>query len=148
MSFTHNCRALLFIAVISSAWTVALSVCLSLPAQAATSTPTADAAQPNAASSYTPKRGESLDHVIKMTMKDSPLRVELLRQAFVDLNPQAFVAGNYRKLRAGAALQIPDHAQLLQASLSSHAQDPQYKQRANTYPSMAGEERRRWIRYP
>ena len=45
---------------------------------------------PAVRSTYKVETGDTLDKVIKKTMPDSPLRVDILRNAFVQQNPQAF----------------------------------------------------------
>lgn len=95
--------------------------------------------------SYTPKPGESLDSVIAKTMADSPLKIELLRQAYVESNPGAFLQGKVPRLRKNAALTVPDHEQLLKRFLPPLASGD-----AVQHPSTktSSEERRRWVQYP
>lgn len=117
----------------------------------------AQAAGPTAAASdlgtiksartYTPQAGESLDSVIRKTMVDSPLKIELLRQAYLNLNPQAFVAGNVGRLRAGVALRVPDHDQLMRATLAPQAKDTDASP-SRSGPQSGANERRDWVRYP
>ena len=54
------------------------------------SAPAAPALPPG---SYKPKPGESLDAVITKTLGDSPLKLAVLRAAFIQQNPAAFVEG-------------------------------------------------------
>ncbi len=102
---------------------------------------------------YTPKAGENLDQVIKQTMADSPLRIELLRKAVVDLNPAAFVSGNPARMRAKFTLQLPDHTQLAQTVLARQAAsndvaaaDEKHGRSGPT--SGVTDERRHWVRFP
>lgn len=101
---------------------------------------------------YEVKSGETLDQVIRKTMGDSPLKLEILRQAFIDQNPQAFTKSSPRALMAGAILQIPNHDDLMQISLSTG--------RAQAHPAKKSEsagfattdldmnERKNWVRFP
>lgn len=100
------------------------------------------------AGSYTPKPKETLDQVIQKTMAASPLKIELLRQAFIKHNPQAFMAGSQSKFKKGVSLKIPDHDQLLLETMKVHEKtaDLQAAQADNT--SGSREERRQWVRYP
>ena len=93
-----------------------------------------------AAQTYLVKPGDTLDKVISQTMGDSPLRIDLLRQAFVQQNPQAFVKGSSRVLLAGRTLVVPNHDALLR----------QYLKPRSAAASVAGDdgERKNWIRYP
>lgn len=103
-------------------------------------------AQPTPAlSTYTPKAGESLDRVIANTLADSPLKIELLRNAYVELNPSAFVQGKVPQLRKNVVLTVPNPEQLLKKFLpplpsASAAQQP------ILVPT--SEERWRWVQYP
>ncbi|MEI7537751.1 MAG: hypothetical protein WCJ76_11085 [Comamonadaceae bacterium] len=143
-------------------WTWAASVLLlgaiALPARAegAQASPAA-AANPESAQavrSYRPKAGESLDHVIKQTMPESPLRIELLRKAFVELNSQAFVGGNASRMRSKVTLQVPDSKRLARAVLGPLVEvkvsDPAAEDASNRSgpTSSVTQEGRRWVRYP
>jgi Tfp pilus assembly protein FimV len=103
--------------------------------------------QPVAAAnqSYTVLRGESLDKVIQKTMADSPLRIELLRKAFIQLNPQAFPGGQATRLRADQVLQVPDAQQLLRAVAMPLLEVTEAPRVA---PPVSAQEQRRWVRFP
>jgi pilus assembly protein FimV len=105
------------------------------------------AEQPVAAAnqSYTVLRGESLDKVIQKTMADSPLRIELLRKAFIQLNPQAFPGGQATRLRADQVLQVPDAQQLLRAVAMPLLEVTEAPRVA---PPVSAQEQRRWVRFP
>ena len=95
---------------------------------------------------YKPKPGESLDRVIANTMADSPLRIELLRQAYVESNPGAFLQGKAPQLRKNVALTVPNHEQLLTRFLPPvPIVDVAQQQPAS---GSSSEERRRWVQYP
>ena len=68
--------------------------------------------------------GDSLDKVIRATMPDSPLKIELLRTAFIQQNPQAFTKTPPRTLMAGSILTIPDHDSLVAMYLKSGKSAP------------------------
>ena len=101
------------------------------------------------AGTYLPKAGETLDQVIAKTMADSPLSTALLRQAFIDENPQAIIAGKVPKLRKGVALRIPNQDLLLRRVLASVMPPPAPTTEApvRTAPS-SPEERKRWVQFP
>ena len=94
---------------------------------------------------YKVLRGESLDKVIQKTMADSPLRVELLRNAFIELNPQAFPGGQASRMRATEPLNVPDPVQLLRAVATPLLETDDTPSAAA--PSTA-EQQRRWVRFP
>lgn len=90
-----------------------------------------------APTTYSVRTGETLDQVIRQTMGSSPLRIELLRQAFIEQNPKAFTKTSPRYLMAGAVLTIPNHDDLV-------------RQHLNAGKSASGviDERKFWVRYP
>ena len=98
---------------------------------------------------HTVAAGEGLDRVIQKTMADSPLKVELIRQAFIQLNPQAFPDGRAVRLRAGTVLQVPDAAQLLRSVLLPVLEGAEAAAVArNGIIPQAADEKRRWVRFP
>jgi len=99
------------------------------------------------ATTHTVVRGETLDRIIHKTMSDSPLKIQILRKAFVNLNPQAFVSGNVARLQAGAVLQVPDHQQLLRTFILPALGSADIPVSAENKPVNAGE-RRSWVRFP
>ena len=94
---------------------------------------------------YKVLRGESLDKVIQKTMADSPLRIELLRNAFIELNPQAFPGGQASRMRTTEPLNVPDSVQLLRA-VATPLLETEDASRAAA-PASA-EPQRRWVRFP
>jgi hypothetical protein len=79
-------------------------------------------------------------------MADSPLRIELLRQAYVESNPGAFLQGKAPQLRKNVALTVPNHEQLLKRFLPPvPIVDVAQQQPAS---GSSSEERRRWVQYP
>ncbi len=90
-----------------------------------------------APATYNVRTGETLDQVIRQTMGTSPLRIELLRQAFLDQNPKAFTKTTPRYLMAGAVLTVPNHDEL-------------WRQHLNAAKPATGviDERKFWVRYP
>lgn len=90
--------------------------------------------------------GETLDRVIQRTLRDSPFRNELLRDAFVRLNRSAFPRGTPHWLLAGSVLQVPTPADLLLQV------DPRWwpapAQGAPVTPASTASQRRDWVRYP
>lgn len=93
--------------------------------------------------------GETLDRVIARTLKDSPFRVEVLREAFVSLNRGRFPRGTPHRVAAGATLLVPTLSDVLSVV------DPQPQQPAASamvQPKSTGPtpeaDRRNWVRYP
>jgi len=142
-------------------WATAL-VCLLAAAHAHGAQPAPAAAAPAAASktqsapalaapalppgSYKPKPGESLDAVITKTLGDSPLKLAVLRAAFIQQNPAAFVEGKAPLLRKGAVLMVPDHNSLL-LSLMPPVPVPVAAMESQAAPS-PDDDRKRWVKYP
>jgi len=94
---------------------------------------------------YKALRGESLDKVIQKTMADSPLRIELLRNAFIELNPQAFPGGQASRMRATDELKVPDAVQLLRAVAMPLMET---EDAARVAAPASAEQQRRWVRFP
>ena len=94
---------------------------------------------------YKVLRGESLDKVIQKTMADSPLRIELLRNAFIELNPQAFPGGQASRMRATEPLNVPDPVQLLRAVAMPLMET---EDAARAAAPASAEQQRRWVRFP
>jgi hypothetical protein len=96
-----------------------------------------------ATATYTVKTGETLDQVIKKTMNESPLKIEILRQAFMQQNPHAFTNTLPKLLKAGAVLTIPDEEFIMRnsAGKKNGAGDSRYANDLNN-------ERKNWVRYP
>ena len=117
-------------------------------ARAETAPVSADMVTPKLLQTYTTKAGDKLDRIIQQTMADSPLKIELLRQAFVALNPQAFPSGTTGQMRKGVVLQIPDAPKLLSSKLVSASQDHAGPKKVSGYLSDSFEERKHWVRYP
>ena len=105
------------------------------------------AASPHAARVYVTVAGDTLDRVIRKTMADSPLKDDLLRQAFIAANPRAFAAGRNSRLRVGTELKLPETNALLRDILLPLLSPTEVGSYFPPPPTTA-EERRRWVRYP
>jgi Tfp pilus assembly protein FimV len=109
------------------------------------------AAKPAARSTYTVESGDTLDKVIRKTMPDSPLRADILRNAFVQQNAQAFTKSPPRSLMAGAVLNVPNHDDLLRSYMvPGHAPGNSGMNRGGGYSTadMNMNERKNWVRFP
>ena len=109
---------------------VAAAAGLSLGAQAAENVRT-----------YNVMSGDTLDKVIRQTMGDSPFKIEVLRQAFIQQNPQAFTKGSPKFLMAGAVVRVPTQDDLMRRVAGVNAK-PVYG------PDPGMMERKNWVRYP
>lgn len=110
--------------------------------------PSATSAPAVTARSYAVQRGDTLDRVIQKTMADSPLKIELLRKAFVETNPQAFVSGNVSRLKAGSVLQLPDHTMLLRSTILPVLEAAEAASVTGAGRSSSASDRRSWVRFP
>ena len=102
-------------------------------------------------STYKVESGDTLDKVIKKTMPDSPLRADILRNAFVQQNPQAFTKSPPRSLMAGAVLNVPSHDDLLRSYMvPGHAPGNSGMHRGGGYSTadMNMSDRKNWVRFP
>jgi Tfp pilus assembly protein FimV len=138
---SHSAGAVLLLA---ACW-----LALPAPGHAAQNAPEATQAAPSApARSYLPKAGETLDQVIARTLPGSPLKIELLRQAFMAQNPQAIMPGKTPKLRKGVPLLVPDHDALLRMHLGSLAAPVEAPTPNARFSPSTSEERKRWVQFP
>ncbi len=105
---------------------------------------------------YTPALGETLVRIVAKTLPNSPLNPDLLAQAFVSLNPQAFSAGGNRRTLTVAALKVPNHNQLVQLVLAKNeAARPAVLAALSVVDAKAAagltarpsEKRENWVRY-
>ena len=119
---------------------------LAAPKPATGATPAAHAAP--VIRSYTVVRGDTLDKVIQKTLEDSPLRIELLRNAFVQLNPQVFATGPTARLRPDQVLQVPDAMQLLRSVAVPLLESADSAAPVRAATPTSAEELRRWVRFP
>ena len=126
-----------------------LAVALMQPEPAVAGDAAVAEAAPKPGMTYTPRNGETLDHVIQVTMPDSPLKMDLLRRAFISQNPQAFVTPltTPPRMKKGAVLTVPDHQKLLQATVAPLVAEPEGDGCAPASASSA-DDRKRWVRYP
>jgi hypothetical protein len=109
------------------------------------------AASPAPRSTYKVESGDTLDKVIKKTMPDSPLRADILRNAFVQQNPQAFTKSPPRALMAGAVLNVPSHDELLRSYMvpgQSPGNSGMHRGGGYSTADMNMSERKNWVRFP
>ena len=148
--FTLACACLVFFGVVVSAFAAEKSSAMP-SAPTAPTTPAATKANTSSAplitipGTYTPKSSDTLDKIIGLTLRDSPLRIEILRQAFISQNPKAFTGGKTLKVTKGLVLTVPDHDQLL---LDTVGEKVQAIATIRHEASTNAEERKRWVRYP
>lgn len=103
------------------------------------------AASPAPRHTYQVVPGDTLDRVIRKTMPDSPLRVEILRNAFIQQNPQAFTKAPPRALLSGAVLNIPNHDDLIRSYMVPGNSG---KHRGGGYSTADMNDRKHWVRFP
>ena len=109
------------------------------------------AASPAPRGTYQVVSGDTLDKVIRKTMPESPLRVEILRNAFVQQNPQAFTKSPPRALMAGAVLNVPNHDDLLRSYMvpgQSAGNSGMGRGAGYSTADMNMNERKNWVRFP
>jgi hypothetical protein len=108
-------------------------------------------ASPALRSTYQVMSGDTLDKVIQKTMPDSPLRMDILRNAFVQQNPQAFTKSPPRALMAGSVLNVPNHDDLVRSYMvPGHSPGNSGMHRGGGYSTadMNMNERKNWVRFP
>lgn len=93
-------------------------------------------------------RGQTLDAVVRTHFAASPLKPEVIREAVVKLNPQAFAAGRGQRLQAGARLQLPTVDDLMRHAFGAAVPAASVAQHAQADGGTAVGARRGWVRYP
>ena len=92
---------------------------------------------------YAVKPGDTLDKVVRTQMGDSPLRADLLKEALISQNPNAFTKGSPKMLLAGATLQLPSQEALIRKHFG------QALQAQEAEPALDHSQvRKHWVRYP
>ena len=135
-------------ALLACALTVAEPVLSAEPVLAGGVAAVPAATNPGAAPvKYTVREGDTLDKIIRLHMGNSPLRIELLRDAVVKQNPHAFVKGSTKVLLAHAVITVPNHTELLQKQLGSAMPLADSTPPAAS-TSMMEDRRKTWVRYP
>jgi cell division protein YceG involved in septum cleavage len=111
--------------------------CLSLPAAAQSKT-------------YQVKSGDTVDHVIRQTMADSPIKPTILRQVLMSQNPEAFTKSSPRVLLAGAVLTLPSTQEVLRQYQTGKPTDASAATKPGGYTTadINMNERKNWVRYP
>ena len=108
--------------------------------------------------------GETLDAIVRRTLGHLPIKDAVLRNAFVEINPDAFVAGSVHRIRAGAELQVPSPEDVRRLIVRDSGA-PSATSRSGTAPAAIpnpsaapptanvaadppGADTRDWVRYP
>ena len=89
---------------------------------------------PGYQSSYSVRRGDTLDAIIRRTYNTSRIRRPIIRQAFVKANPTAFRRGNPNWMYAGKVLAMPEIKDFQKAIFVDGS------------PAVGG--KRNWVTYP
>ena len=103
---------------------------------------------------YNVQAGDTIDKVIRQHLADSPLKIEVLRQALMQQNPQAFTQSTPRVLIAGAVLRLPSNEELLRTQLGASGKGSGAAPAGSTWAGgystrdMNMNERKNWVRFP
>lgn len=97
-------------------------------------------------------RTETLESVIRRSVPQLPLKDSVVRQAFIQLNPQAFPVRNVTVIRAGTVLRVPNTDDLRTVAIRESPSAASLFL-GNSLPQEAPleetrEEKRQWVRFP
>ena len=95
--------------------------------------------QPADSEPYAVQPSDTLDRVIKKTFPTTPFSDEVMREAFIKANPQAFADGKSQKLRPGQTLRVPDAAMFRLVVLGEVAAAPAAAQSGSEAKGFAAE---------
>ena len=101
---------------------------------------------------YKTIKGDTLDKIIKKTVKDSPLKIELLREAFVLQNPLKLSMNIREIIKVGTEIKIPKNDYII-PKITVQTDDINVKAKAiedsrERSLDKLREESRKWIRFP
>jgi Tfp pilus assembly protein FimV len=127
-----------------AAWTMTALSCLWVTSVLAADAP-AEGAAP-ATAPYTVGQSTPIDKVVQKVYANSPLNIQVLRQALVDANPKVISGNPQQRVKAGTVLTVPDHAHVVRNALTPFAaasDNSESGPAARDYPV-----RRQWVRFP
>ena len=96
---------------------------------------------------YKVQVGDVLDDIIYSTMGDIPIRHSLLRKAFVETNPHAFIRSNANRLMAGKLIKIPDVNDLRRTIFPGGVVD-ESSEPVESEKKKPTRKKMDWVRYP
>ena len=87
---------------------------------------------------YIVQSGDTLDEIIMKLIGETPIRNRILRDAFVQANPNSFRNSNPNYMLAGVRLRVPDAGDILELLFDMNS------------PTMrsANQSRENWVRFP
>ena len=138
----------------SSAALGALKILTSAPTEAA-----AEAPRPAARQSLTLQRSETLDSLIHRQFAGTPFKDEVLRRALAQLNPKTVPSPANNLLKRGSTLVMPTAEDLRRTLLQHYPKagdlvrirvevEAEDKARKSGSADAAGQDKRRWVRFP
>ncbi len=132
-----------FAATVMLGWTMTALSCLWVAPASAADAPAEGAAPATAA--YTVSQSTPVDKVVQKVYANSPLNIQVLRQALVDANPKVITGNPQQRVKAGTVLTIPDHGQVVRNVLTPLAASDTSESgpAARDYSA-----RRQWVRFP
>ena len=87
---------------------------------------------------YLVQQGDTLDEIINRLVGDTPIRNRILREAFVQANPNSFRNSNPNYMLAGVNLRVPDANDIIELLFDMNSP---------TMRSMS-QSRDSWVRFP
>ena len=87
---------------------------------------------------YLVQSGDTLDEIITQLIGETPIRRRILREAFVQANPNSFRSGNPNYMLAGVRLRVPDAEDIIELLFDTDS------------PTMRNisQSREGWVRFP
>jgi Tfp pilus assembly protein FimV len=86
--------------------------------------------------------------LVQKIYPNSPIAIGLLRQALVEANPKVITGNPQQRVKAGAVLMVPNHAQLASKVLAPLAAEYTAKSLESGPSARDNAVRKPWVRFP
>jgi Tfp pilus assembly protein FimV len=89
-----------------------------------------------------------VDKLVQKIYPNSPLATGVLRQALVEANPKVITGNPQQRVKAGAVLMVPDHAQVASKVLAPLVAEYTAKSLESGPAARDNAVRKPWVRFP
>jgi Tfp pilus assembly protein FimV len=108
----------------------------------------ADSPPQTVAVQMTVEQSTPVDKLLQKIYPNSPIAVSVLRQALVEANPKVITGNPQQRVKAGAVLMVPDHAQVASKVLAPLVAEHTAKSFESGPSARDNAVRKPWVRFP